>query len=149
MADNENVLKFDEMSKYDKKLKNYISSFLAYPVGYVYETVDADFNPNTADNPAFTGTWTQDFSGFCRAVKGGTPGTTGGESEHTLTVEEMPSHYHNFMKSTFSTNKAGSGYNTVLSSVTTSTGNTGGAGSGKAFSIIPTHIVVNRWIRTA
>ena len=78
-------------------LRNQIGSLNAnlantmYPVGSIYMSVNAT-------NPAelFGGTWEQLKDRFLLAA-GDTyaAGSTGGEAEHTLTVDEMPSHAHN------------------------------------------------------
>lgn len=67
-----------------------------FPVGSVYITTSGDFNPNTA----FGGTWEKFAQGktLFGMDEGDTAfasnGLTGGEKEHTLTVNEMPSHKH-------------------------------------------------------
>lgn len=76
---------------------------LIYPVGTYYETSELSFNPMVE----WGGTWIKDTKGLVTvgAIEDGgdTPkygnlklslGSTTGESEHTLTVEEMPSHSH-------------------------------------------------------
>lgn len=77
---------------------------LIFPVGSYYETSDIDFNPNTS----WGGIWTQDTIGYVTVgadtvgdselEKHNLPslnvGITYGEMEHTLTVDEMPSHRH-------------------------------------------------------
>lgn len=61
-----------------------------YPIGSLYLTV-ADVSP--AD--LFGGTWERIEDTFLLAAGANyEAGTTGGEAEHTLTVEELPSHRH-------------------------------------------------------
>lgn len=63
---------------------------LVHPIGSIYwSTVDT--NPSGL----FGGTWEQIKDTFILAA-GDTyaAGTTGGEAKHTLTLDEMPSHYH-------------------------------------------------------
>ena len=64
---------------------------LIHPVGSIYISVN-DINPGTI----FGGTWVQIQDTFLLAC-GSTynNGTTGGEAEHTLDIEEMPVHRHN------------------------------------------------------
>ena len=77
---------------------------LFYPIGSYYETSDINFNPNTS----WGGTWVQDTIGLV-TVGADTEGDGGmgtenvlllkvgeeyGEKTHTLTVQEIPSHYH-------------------------------------------------------
>lgn len=61
-----------------------------YPVGSIYMSVNAT-------NPAelFGGTWEQIKDRFLLAAGDAyAAGSTGGEAEHTLTVDEMPTHSH-------------------------------------------------------
>lgn len=69
-----------------------------YPVGSVYISSSA-----TSPQDLFGGVWTQIKDGFLLAA-GDTyeAGSTGGEAEHTLTVDEMPSHSHNIKASSSS-----------------------------------------------
>ena len=62
-----------------------------YPVGSIYLSVNST-NPGTI----FGGTWEQIKDRFLLAC-GNTysNGSTGGEANHTLTIDEMPSHKHN------------------------------------------------------
>lgn len=63
-----------------------------YPVGSIYMNV-SNVNPATL----FGGTWEQLKDRFLLGA-GDTysAGATGGEAQHTLTINEMPSHNHNF-----------------------------------------------------
>lgn len=61
-----------------------------YPVGSIYMSVN-----NTSPENLFGGTWEKLENCFLLAASEIYPvGKTGGESEHTLTYEEMPSHAH-------------------------------------------------------
>lgn len=63
---------------------------LIYPVGSIYMSV-SPVSPATL----FGGTWEQIRDTFLLAAGiNYEAGTTGGEAEHTLTVEELPSHNH-------------------------------------------------------
>lgn len=63
-----------------------------YPVGSIYMSVNA-----TDPGKLFGGTWQRIKERFLLGA-GDThaAGNTGGEFEHTLTVDEMPSHMHDF-----------------------------------------------------
>ncbi len=62
-----------------------------YPVGSAYVTFD-----NTNPSTLFGGVWEQVKDTFLLCAGDKYPaGTTGGEAEHTLTVDEMPNHNHN------------------------------------------------------
>lgn len=64
----------------------------AYPVGSIYMSISSSFNPNTS----FGGTWSKIAEGHCLIQAGNTYtlASTGGESTHKLTVDEMPKHAH-------------------------------------------------------
>lgn len=64
----------------------------AYPVGSIYMSISSSFNPNSS----FGGTWVKISEGHCLIQAGDRYilGSTGGESTHTLTVQEMPKHAH-------------------------------------------------------
>ena len=65
-----------------------------YPVGSVYISLN-NVNPSTF----IGGTWEQIQEKFLLASSTTYPsGTTGGEATHTLTKDEMPSHFHNFYR---------------------------------------------------
>ena len=63
---------------------------IAYPIGSIYLSVN-----DTSPAELFGGTWEQLKERFLLAA-GDTyaAGSTGGEAQHTLTVDEMPSHTH-------------------------------------------------------
>lgn len=63
---------------------------IAYPVGSIYLSVN-----DTSPAELFGGTWEQIKDTFLLAC-GDTysAGSTGGEAQHTLTIDEMPSHTH-------------------------------------------------------
>ena len=131
-----------------------------YPVGSYYETSDTSFNPNIT----WAGTtWSLETEGQVHIggsangtyqVSGALTNTTdGGETTHTLTVDEMPSHSH--------IRNANGGYNSNFSTgsgrtipTNNSTGDqnnlrTGATGGGQAHNNMPPYIIVNRWHRTA
>ena len=62
----------------------------AWPVGSIYMSM-VSTNPGTL----FGGTWVRMENRFLLGAGSGyAAGATGGEAEHTLTGNEMPSHYH-------------------------------------------------------
>lgn len=72
--------------------ENIIDKPNPYPIGTIYLSVDA-----TDPSKLFGGEWEQIKDVFLLA--GGNTyevGSTGGEANHTLTVEEMPSHNHTY-----------------------------------------------------
>jgi hypothetical protein len=116
---------------------------LIYPVGSIYMST-VNVNPATL----FGGTWEQLEDRFLLgAGTTYTAGDTGGESEHTLTVDEMPSHTHQGDFTT-TTSSATDGYNmsggykktrTMLNALAT--------GGGQAHNNMPPYIVVYMWKR--
>ncbi len=63
-----------------------------YPIGAVYMSMNST-NPGTL----FGGTWEQVQGKFLLGVSDAYPaGSSGGESEHTLTTAEIPDHTHSF-----------------------------------------------------
>jgi hypothetical protein len=78
------------------KIKAKMGPLKAYPVGSIYMNISSGFNPNTS----FGGTWSKIAEGQCLIQAGNTYtlGSTGGESTHKLTVDEMPSHNHKVVR---------------------------------------------------
>ena len=65
---------------------------MTYPVGAIYMSVNA-----TSLATLFGGSWEAIQGRFLIGTNSTyTPGSTGGEATHTLTVSEMPSHMHQF-----------------------------------------------------
>lgn len=124
---------------------------LVYPVGSYYETSDSDFNPNTA----WGGTWELDQSGTVLVSKSSSSsskfnagiGTVVGEEEHTLIINEMPSHNHSRGVSSVGggqvDNQPGFG---GTQEYTSWVSNTGG---GQAHNNVQPSKIINRWHRTA
>lgn len=146
-----------------------------YPVGSYYETSDPNFNPNTE----WGGSWLKDSKGLVTvgAYMNGEhwdssytnvyikQGEKIGESEHTLTINEMPSHKHSltsWRNPTESTPQPTTGYgftsnNYAFSNVATDGDGTnytandsvaiGASGYGDPHNIIQPSIGVYRWHR--
>ena len=130
-------------------LRNQISSLNAnlanklYPVGSIYMSVNAT-------NPAelFGGTWEQIKDRFLLAA-GNTyaAGSTGGEAQHTLTVNEMPSHSHgptviySYPDGNRTSNNWGDGKDVSITKVTT--------GGSQPHNNMPPYLAVYMWKRTA
>lgn len=98
MGGNENnVLVKNSPANYDTSWKSLVD--LIYPIGCYFETSDVAFNPIVS----FGGVWEQEEDGTVLASRqtqiggsllGASVGQVVGEENHTLTIEEMPSHYH-------------------------------------------------------
>ena len=145
------------MSNMLLRLNDYYNKI--YPIGYIWEST-SNVNPQTI----YGGTWEQYGSGkvligvgtvtdSAGATKTFTAGAVGGEINHTLTVDEMPSHNHNQV---ITANTGGSingrtDYGTDSSTMTkysqgVTTSNTG---SDQAHNNLLPYVVVYRWKRTA
>ncbi len=128
------------------KIKGFVNSH-EHPVGSVYITISSSFNPASQ----WGGTWSKIAEGQCLIQAGNTYklGSTGGESTHTLTVSEMPSHDHGLNHFHSSNNiQHGEDFTTLLTggSANYATETTGG---GKAHNNMPPYLAVNIWKRTA
>lgn len=79
---------------FSKMFESHIAEYWEkiYPVGAIYLSV-SDTDPSTL----FGGTWEQITDRFLLAAGSSyAAGATGGEAEHTLEINEMPSHVHNW-----------------------------------------------------
>lgn len=145
-----------EISDIKEQLNGLLDLF--YPVGSYYETSDITFYPSVK----WGGTWVQDTKGYVTVGAltdgGDSPreggldidgGVTKGEVEHTLTIDEMPSHNHDHIPrlniedppsyGSVYGYKSDGGWSEV-------TGNTGG---GQPHNNIQPSIGVYRWHRIA
>ena len=117
-----------------------------YPVGCVYISTIA-----TSPAVLFGGTWEQLKDRFLLGVGDiYNNNTIGGESTHTLTINEIPSHSH---KQRYITNDFGqegtSGNWTFARATGTNSVNTFDAGGGQAHNNMPPYLTVYIWKRTA
>ena len=117
-----------------------------YPVGSIYLSVNST-NPGTI----FGGTWEQIKDRFLLAC-GSTysNGSTGGEANHKLTINEMPSHNHGFQSGRWFWAESAGGGEIINSQSETSyafkrgTDNTGGS---QAHNNMPPYLAVYIWKR--
>lgn len=107
-----------------------------YPVGTYYETSDANFNPNTS----WGGEWVEDTKGrvlVSRSDNGQfkTVNQVMGSETNTLTVDNLPSHYHTYRKSSTSTNGTALSVQQIPSHshLITRTGSVGSGGYGSLY----------------
>lgn len=122
-----------------------------YPVNSIYISYS---HQDPAD--LFGGTWERINNAFLwGTTSGGTIGQTGGESTHTLTIDEMPAHTHtataySIASGTLDTSEAKLAYkhNTGTNYVATTTW-INSAGGGAAHNNMPPYIQVSIWRRTA
>ena len=119
-----------------------------YPIGAIYLSVDA-----TDPSKLFGGEWVQIKDVFLLACGDTyTNGTTGGEANHTLTVNELPNHQHTLL------NLNNSGYTVSWTSYSAvaydgkgfpSNIKTSFEGGGQAHNNMPPYLVVYMWKRIA
>ena len=136
----------------DEKMQATIDAILSriYPVGSIYLSVDS-----TSPESIFGGTWEPIPTGkmLLSAGDGYAVESTGGEAEHTLTVDELPSHSHDMIIKntnengrTDEANNSGSGSSGFENFATWHTKTTGG---GKAHNNLPPYLAVYMWKRIA
>ncbi len=119
-----------------------------YPVGSIYISTN-DINPSTL----FTGTWEKIENRFLLASGSSYQlGSTGGETTHKLTINELPSHTHNASAGQFISTSPNVTPGTVMSFDSgqykrysmNSTSSTGGS---KAHNNMPPYLVVSIYKR--
>lgn len=125
-----------------------IGSIDVFPVGYVYISGDS-----TSPAQLFGGTWVRLKDVFLLAAGDNyAAGATGGEAEHTLTENEMPSHAHASGHG-YNNVSAGSGRevlsNNYYENDSLSRNITSYAGGGKAHNNMPPYLAVYMWKRVA
>lgn len=126
-----------------------------YPVGSIYVSTNANFNPQTT----WGGRWVKTAKGRCLIGANDTYplGSTGGEAENTLTENELPPHTHTIYNQETSDSHAPNPQNSqmVLANgyVNTAkrywTGLTNPKGNGQPFSNMQPYLAVYIWERTA
>lgn len=127
----------------EKDLSSSTTLDKVYPVGSIYMSVSA-----TSPATLFGGTWEQLKDTFLLAC-GDTyeNGATGGEAEHTLTVDEMPSHNHSYtIRGNSAPTGTGNKWSYWENSASATTGSTGGD---QAHNNMPPYLAVYMWKRTA
>lgn len=132
---------------------NYSAEFLAvlkavYPIGSIYMSVNA-VPPSTLFG---FGTWEQIEDTFLLAAgQSYTAGDTGGEAEHTLTIDEMPSHNHNlrFYQSAGSIPAGWGVVDNVNQKSNWESGMVASAGNSQPHNNMPPYLAVYVWKRVA
>lgn len=148
LSQNENSMEVALDATFEKEVyykgKTLLDFF--YPVGSIYISYNHT-NPGTL----FGGTWERIKERFLWATsEQGNIGATGGESTHTLTVDEMPAHSHGSVYSGTS-GVVGESYKYAwyLTSGDKMAYGTISAGGGAAHNNMPPYIQVSMWRRTA
>ena len=147
------AIPYDEkMFVYRRYYKNkswsqwYSSALDAYPVNSIYISYS-----HTSPAELFGGTWTRIEDRFlwgCKSTE--SIGVTGGESAHTLAVDEIPSHSHPFISTNEYSSTSG-GWNAPAwgPGSKTTAAITGFTGGGAAHNNMPPYIQVSIWRRIA
>ena len=133
----------DNLNKMDERIANAVD--LIYPVGSIYMNVN-NINPAIL----FGGTWEQIKDRFLLAC-GDTykNGETGGEATHTLTIDEIPPHFHNCR--TYSGSNVDGKQWSFKAIHNSSEGGVGTdeAGGGQPHNNMPPYLAVYMWKRIA
>ena len=147
------AIPYDEkMFVYRRYYKNnswsqwYSSALDPYPVNSIYISYS-----HTSPAELFGGTWTRIEDRFlwgCKSTE--SIGDTGGESAHTLTVDEIPSHSHPFIETNEYSSTSGGWNNPAWGPGSKNTAAiTGFTGGGAAHNNMPPYIKVSIWRRIA
>lgn len=115
-----------------------------YPVGAIYLSVSY-----TSPANLFGGTWERIQDRFLLAAgETFTAGITGGEVEHTLTIDEMPSHTHGGVRRAYVENSGGASLG-VSAGGGGADNETGDKGGNQPHNNMPPYLVVYVWKRIA
>ena len=147
------AIPYDEkMFVYRRYYKNsswsqwYNSALDAYPVNSIYISYS-----HTSPAELFGGTWTRIEDRFlwgCKSTE--SIGAIGGESSHTLAVDEIPSHSHPFISTNEYSPTSGGWKNPAWGPGSNTTAAiTGFTGGGAAHNNMPPYIQVSIWRRIA
>lgn len=171
---NKSKVKVYSADEVDAKIKSLITANDIFPIGSVFidESVDADGN-STDYSKRFGFTWERTLQGVMpigididdETVKDNLSkiGNSGGEKEHILTTEEMPSHTHSITEYNINTDwepktahrDAGTSkevydkYDNSTTSKHTSSKTSASTGGGEAHNNLPPYKVVAYWKRIA
>ena len=117
-----------------------------YPVGAIYMSTQ-NINPGTL----FNGSWTKIEGRFLLSSSNTySAGSTGGEANHTLTINEIPSHNHNYkIFDSNGSNWQGSIWKQEAKSTYSTSQGTEYKGNGQAHNNMPPYLVVHVWKRVS
>ena len=132
---------------------------LLVPVGYIFSWAPVDNGPDLSTPAAVAayfgfGTWQAYGSGQVLVgldagqTEFATPGKTGGEKTHTLTVPELASHRHAYAVDTSVTYTGTPGYD-MFKVADSGSSNTGETGGNQPHNNLQPYVVVYRWQRIA
>lgn len=118
-----------------------------YPIGSIYMSVNS-----ASPASLFGGTWEQLQDRFLLGAGSiYSAGDIGGEAEHTLTVNEMPSHTHNVTRYTTADGSTGTGYSRDQNVKTVKDTAYGPypTGGGQPHNNMPPYLAVYMWKRVS
>lgn len=121
---------------------------IVYPVGSIYMSIN-DINPNLLFG---IGEWEAIEDRFLLGVGIHTAGETGGEETHLLTIDELPSHSHQYIRHAFGVNDpdpstGNDSYGVTNKSVDEKLGTTKVSGGGQPHNNMPPYLAVYIWKR--
>ena len=146
---NQLTLTINDMIDNMDSLHNTID-LLTPAIGEIHITT-SDENPSIR----FGGTWEQIKDTFLLASGDiYSPGSTGGEAEHALTIDEIPSHVHGFQRHMLNRyddgeNTGESGYGVSNKTIDIYSALTTAVGGGQPHNNIPPYLAVYVWKRVA
>ena len=124
---------------------------MIYPVGSVYTNANNSTNPGTLLG---FGTWAAHGAGRVNVGVGTSDqafaaAATGGESNHMLTLSEIPSHSHNWQSGNATATGGGTSGVALNNAGFNVQGPTVSQGGGGAHNNLQPYVVVYMWVRTA
>lgn len=139
-----------KLDEYTKSIINmaYVRDML-YPVGSIYVSTSA-----TSPASLFGGSWSQITNRFLLAAGSSyTAGKTGGASTVTLTVDQIPSHSHNFycgpVMARYPNFDSGPNWPPTYDSTKMNGGLIASTGGGQSHNNMPPYLVVYMWKRVS
>lgn len=114
-----------------------------FPVGAVYISTE-----DTSPSQLFGGVWEKIEGVFLLGSSSSyTSGSTGGEATHTLSLEEIPSHSHEYTHLTIGSYGGTHSTGRFGDSLNSETTQTGSVGSSSPHNNMPPYLSVNMWKR--
>ena len=116
-----------------------------FPPGHILQTTNENYNPNKV----FKGTtWTRIKDRFLLSAGDAySAGSTGGEASHTLTVDEMPKHSHEYPYMTNWDGVTSSGFLITSTAAGSNGQHTNTAGGSQPHNNMPPYLTVYTWQR--
>lgn len=114
-----------------------------FPVGAIYISTE-----DTSPSQLFGGVWEKIEGVFLLGSSSSyTNGSTGGEATHTLSLEEIPSHSHEYTHLTIGSYGGGNATSLLGDRLNSEITQTGSVGSSSPHNNMPPYLSVNMWKR--